>query len=31
MTYIIVNGVVVRDNDKFTNELPGRVITPERH
>ena len=30
MTYIIVNGVLVRDNGKFTNELPGRVLSPER-
>lgn len=30
MAYIIVNGVVVRDNGKFTNELPGRVLSPQR-
>jgi len=27
---IIVNGVLVRENGTFTNELPGRVLTPER-
>jgi len=30
MTHIIVNGVLVRENGRFTNELPGRVLTPER-
>ena len=30
MVHIIVNGVLVRENNKFTNELPGRVLTPER-
>jgi N-acyl-D-aspartate/D-glutamate deacylase len=30
MTHIVVNGVLVRESDTFTNELPGRVLTPER-
>jgi N-acyl-D-amino-acid deacylase len=30
MTYIFVNGELVRDNGKFTAALPGRVLTPER-
>lgn len=30
MTHIIVNGVFVRENGRFTNELPGRVLSPER-
>jgi N-acyl-D-aspartate/D-glutamate deacylase len=30
MVHIVVNGVLVRENGKFTNELPGRVLTPER-
>ena len=30
MTHIIVNGVVVRTDGRFTNALPGRVLTPER-
>ena len=28
--HIVVNGVLVRENGKFANELPGRVLTPER-
>ena len=31
MTHIVVNGVLVRENGKFTGELPGRVLSPERH
>jgi N-acyl-D-amino-acid deacylase len=30
MLHIIVNGTVVRESGKFTTELPGRVLTPER-
>jgi N-acyl-D-aspartate/D-glutamate deacylase len=30
MTHIIVNGVLVREYGRFTNELPGRVLAPER-
>jgi N-acyl-D-amino-acid deacylase len=30
MVHIVVNGVLVRENGKFTGELPGRVLTPER-
>jgi N-acyl-D-amino-acid deacylase len=30
MVHILVNGVLVRENNKFTGELPGRVLTPER-
>jgi N-acyl-D-amino-acid deacylase len=30
MLHIIVNGIVVRESGKFANELPGRVLTPER-
>ncbi len=29
MTHILVNGVLVREGDKFT-DLPGRVLGPER-
>jgi N-acyl-D-amino-acid deacylase len=31
MTHIVVNGVLVREDGKFTGELPGRVLAPERH
>ena len=31
MTHIIVNGVLVRDDGKFSNALPGRVLSLERH
>jgi N-acyl-D-amino-acid deacylase len=30
MTYIFVNGELMRDNGKFTQALAGRVLTPER-
>jgi N-acyl-D-amino-acid deacylase len=30
MTHIIVNGVLVRENGRFTNALPGRVLSLER-
>ncbi len=30
MTDILVNGVLVRRDGKFTSSLPGRVVTPER-
>jgi N-acyl-D-amino-acid deacylase len=30
ITHIVVNGTVVRDAGKFTSELPGRVLSPER-
>ena len=30
LVHIIVNGELVRENSKFTGELPGRVLTPER-
>ena len=30
MTHIIVNGELVRENGKFTGELPGKVLSPER-
>jgi N-acyl-D-amino-acid deacylase len=30
MTYILVNGELVRDGAKFTTALPGRVVTSER-
>ena len=30
MTYILVNGELVRDNSRFTEILPGRVLTSER-
>lgn len=31
MTHVIVNGVLVRDAGAFTDALPGRVLSPERH
>jgi N-acyl-D-aspartate/D-glutamate deacylase len=31
MVHIIVNGVLVREGGTFTNALPGRVLSPERH
>jgi N-acyl-D-aspartate/D-glutamate deacylase len=30
MTHIVVNGVLVREGGKFTGELPGRVLAPDR-
>jgi N-acyl-D-amino-acid deacylase len=30
MTHIVVNGALVREHGKFTGELPGRVLVPER-
>jgi N-acyl-D-amino-acid deacylase len=27
---VLVNGVVVRDDGKFTRALPGRVVSPDR-
>jgi N-acyl-D-aspartate/D-glutamate deacylase len=30
MTHVIVNGVLVREYGRFTNELPGRVLAPDR-
>jgi N-acyl-D-aspartate/D-glutamate deacylase len=30
MTHIVVNGVLVRENGKFSNALPGRVLSLER-
>jgi N-acyl-D-aspartate/D-glutamate deacylase len=30
MTHIIVNGVLVREEGKFTNAQPGRVLTLDR-
>jgi N-acyl-D-aspartate/D-glutamate deacylase len=30
MTYVIVNGVLVRDGGEFTGALPGQVLSPER-
>jgi N-acyl-D-amino-acid deacylase len=30
MTHIMVNGVLVREHDTFTSDLPGRVLSPER-
>jgi N-acyl-D-amino-acid deacylase len=30
MTHIMVNGVLVREDGRFTNSLPGRVLAPER-
>ena len=30
MTYIVVNGVVVREHGVFSDALPGRVLTAER-
>src|SRR5699024_2915167 len=30
MLYILVNGVLVKDAGQYTNELPGRVVIPER-
>ncbi len=31
MTHIVVNGVLVREGGTFTDALPGRVLTPDRH
>lgn len=31
ITHIIVNGVVVREHGRFTEALPGRVLSPQRH
>lgn len=31
ITHIFVNGVLVRDEGKFTSALPGRVVPPERY
>jgi N-acyl-D-amino-acid deacylase len=31
MTHIVVNGVLVRENGAFAGDLPGRVLSPERH
>jgi N-acyl-D-aspartate/D-glutamate deacylase len=31
MTHVFVNGVLVRDDGKFTSALPGRVLPPERY
>jgi N-acyl-D-amino-acid deacylase len=30
ISHIVVNGVVVRENGTFANELPGKVLKPER-
>jgi N-acyl-D-aspartate/D-glutamate deacylase len=30
MTYVIVNGVLVREAGKFTPALPGKVLSPDR-
>ena len=30
MDIVVVNGVVVRDEGRFTGALPGRVVSPER-
>jgi N-acyl-D-amino-acid deacylase len=30
MVHVMVNGVLVRENSRFTNELPGRVLAPDR-
>jgi N-acyl-D-amino-acid deacylase len=30
MTHVMVNGVLVRENNKPTTDLPGRVLAPER-
>jgi N-acyl-D-amino-acid deacylase len=30
MVHIVVNGTLVREDGKFTSELPGRVLAPER-
>jgi N-acyl-D-amino-acid deacylase len=30
MDVVVVNGVVVRDEGRFTRALPGRVVSPER-
>jgi N-acyl-D-amino-acid deacylase len=27
---VVVNGVLVRDEGRFTRALPGRVVSPER-
>ena len=30
ISYIVVNGVLVREAGTFTSDLPGRVLSPER-